>query len=332
MVVAAYINDKSQLLARAGQPATDYQAYIMPFQKPVNINNSDADEIQIRELNSWRASPANLFSGKWINTDAPDSIDDLSAPAPLEIPQVHITPALKKGPANDSDWQNITMMLNYMAVIQGKDAGSRVKYIIRSTIPAISAAIMQEALNGYSTVFTGAYLRSVDFSEPEIEWIKVSTVAGLLLVEQEQQNLRGPGDPRRIGLWCESSPRDSPPSRGETSSSRPAGGLSRMPTSSNNNYNTSYSTNNAMNINPNPNMNMNINTNPMTPPMTTSPTTTDSPLPDPPREGETGSRPRAQTNPSSSPQQQQLPTFLKRFAQDMQQNYNGSMTRKSNNR
>ena len=118
------------------------------------------------------------------------------APEPWLHPQVMVTPALGIKKRHDEK----KLDLCYLAVIQGKQGASRSKCIVRSNPRSLAASILHEAINGYSTVFTGCFLGSAVVAK-EFEWVIARSLPDLDKIQEENEK-RLTGCPNVVGIWC----------------------------------------------------------------------------------------------------------------------------------
>ncbi|KAJ9634080.1 hypothetical protein H2201_009056 [Coniosporium apollinis] len=87
--------------------------------------------------------------------------------------------------------------LAYILVIQGQTGDTRCKLVVETSLERASSAIMHEALNGYSTVFTAAMLKA--------NLAKLQDEAYALNVVEDRKTLKViDSDPtsKCIGFWC----------------------------------------------------------------------------------------------------------------------------------
>jgi hypothetical protein len=87
--------------------------------------------------------------------------------------------------------------LAYILVIQGQTGDSKCKLVVETSLDGATSAMMYEALNGYSTVFSAAMLKS--------DLAKLRNQAYALKAVQDRKSLRtvdGSQDCQCIGFWC----------------------------------------------------------------------------------------------------------------------------------
>jgi hypothetical protein len=119
---------------------------------------------------------------------------------PLEIPagkpvlpQAVIAPKVVLSPGLSSDWIQRAREIEeeqgqepedlaFIAIVQGLAGASLSKVVMRYSAYAIGTAMFHELINGYSTVFSGVFLKSEDKcrSSSNVLWQKVETYDELL--------------------------------------------------------------------------------------------------------------------------------------------------------
>lgn len=89
--------------------------------------------------------------GKWIqeNETAPGSVIT-AADTGLDVPQIRVSPGLSQ---TSSDGR-----IRYALIFQGISGANKAKLMIADTLDQAAVIMLHEALNGFSTVFSAAYL------------------------------------------------------------------------------------------------------------------------------------------------------------------------------
>lgn len=161
------------------------QATIYPFNKPVLIVTGPFSQDDVNQYD-WALRTPHI--GSWIHQDATSTSAATvgaitAADDKLDIPQVRVGPGLSKAlmPSDET---------RYVVIVQGRSGANRVKVMVTDTREKAAIVMMQEALNGYSTVFSMSYigplLKDISFnaklkmthelSNPVMEGERVNTV------------------------------------------------------------------------------------------------------------------------------------------------------------
>lgn len=187
------------LLRRAGQ-LSEGQGLIRPFNKPVYINSESMSDEIIADFKG-------LFNcgirDKWVS-DTNQVFRVVTAGPGLSVPKVCVSRALdQKLLSSDAHAPHPQPKdsLVYILVIQGKDASERSKLVTKATLDGAVRALLYEASNGYSVVFSGAIFRSnvnmMFSSAVELDFVKVkdiSTLNKMALVNKDRH--------RTVGIIC----------------------------------------------------------------------------------------------------------------------------------
>lgn len=142
------IHYPAQILLRAAQNGVfSDQALVQPFNKPVLVVSGAFSQEEI-DSHTWCLKDPNI--GSWVRRGTSNTSSAISADDSLHVPQVRTGPGLS---------QNLTPsdQTRYILVIQGRSGASKAKVLEETSLPMAASAIMHEALNGYSTVFSAAY-------------------------------------------------------------------------------------------------------------------------------------------------------------------------------
>ncbi|KAL8881884.1 MAG: hypothetical protein Q9192_007695 [Flavoplaca navasiana] len=175
------------LLDRAGSTFDD-QATIEPFGRPVYniyVNGFSQDTLDkyVKVFNHG-------IEGQWLsNANDPSRVFRIVDPsAPCNVPKMCISSAMKKPSSPYNNQMSDTSPepkepLNYLLVVQGKNANERSKIIVEYSLEEAATSMLHEAINGFSVVFTGALFQSDSnrlFSERNrFKFKKVPDVASL---------------------------------------------------------------------------------------------------------------------------------------------------------
>ena len=204
------IRHGSELVSRAGQSWDDL-ATIMPFGRKVYIDclNNFPQEV----INTYTKLLDKGIQGQWLSSgkDVTRTINVVEPSPPLEIPRVCMSHALSQEPrypqpikheSAPQPWEQ----LGYLLIVQGRNACERSKVVVEQRKNDAGKAMLHEAMNGFSVVFTGAMLRSdicALFDERRTwhpSFKKVPDIPSL--VEFSQKNAQVVGDTLQIGIIC----------------------------------------------------------------------------------------------------------------------------------
>lgn len=135
---------------------------------------------------------------------ASQSLRRVTADGSLQIPKVHISPGLGDGRPHvrvvkrvdgrpvAEDEQKEPSPRAFFAIVQGRSGALKSKLIWRSTRDDIGNEIFYEAANGYSTVFSGAVLKSqVNILSTAERFQKVQSVQEMDRLEAEGKGVVG---------------------------------------------------------------------------------------------------------------------------------------------
>jgi hypothetical protein len=140
--------------------------------------------------------------------------EDFSArqPQPSAIPKINLTPGVSKFwkapmrrlvPPEDA-----VLELAFIAIIQGSGGNAVKKVIIANEYPQIATSIFNEAINGYSVVFTGACLKhelekAKDYGPNSlaVRWRKVTSLNEMFEVRARARP-RDESERLVIGILC----------------------------------------------------------------------------------------------------------------------------------
>lgn len=141
------------------------------------------------------------------NADAPNArLRTVLAASTSEYPKVCIDPGLILSRPDLQQPGTHKPILTYIFLVQGKNASERTKIVAKPTRDAAAAAMLHEIMNGYSIVFSGAFLSSnvwklLPATPTTGRWkfSKVKDVAGLNSVALEKDHR---GQATTVGIWC----------------------------------------------------------------------------------------------------------------------------------
>ncbi|KAJ4329658.1 hypothetical protein N0V87_010677 [Didymella glomerata] len=105
------------------------------------------------------------------------------------IPQVHDRSSV------DDGLQETELL--YVLIVQGQTGDTTCKLVIETSLGKACSAMMYEALNGYSTVFTAAILRG-SLEKLRDETYTLKAVRDSKMLRTINSNTRSPS----IGFWC----------------------------------------------------------------------------------------------------------------------------------
>ena len=140
---------------------------IAKVNKTVHVDCRPCHSEELNSQCSLFALPA-IDQNRWTHIRLQTSAlnEDFSArqPQPSAIPKITLSPGVSKfwreplrRPIPESE---TTLEIAFIAVIQGSAGSAVKKVVVSSEYPNIATAIFNEAINGYSVVFTGACLKS----------------------------------------------------------------------------------------------------------------------------------------------------------------------------
>ena len=156
------IRHASDLLTRAGRPFDD-QATIQPFGKQVYTIYTDTNPQEV--LDKYASLFRHGVEGKWLSygNNITKIIQVVQPSQPSSIPKVLISCALALDP-RPSDFksqdQEPREPLDFLLIIQSGAASERSKLVVARSRTEAATTMLHEAMNGFSTVFTGALFRS----------------------------------------------------------------------------------------------------------------------------------------------------------------------------
>ena len=156
------IRHASDLLTRAGRSFDD-QATIQPFGKQVYTIYTDTFPQEV--LNQYASLFNHGVEGKWLSyqNDTTKLFKIVQPSPPMGIPKLMISCALAEDPLpNHSKAPNRQPKepLDFLLIVQGSTGSDRSKLVVARGRTEAATTMLHEAMNGFSTVFTGALLRS----------------------------------------------------------------------------------------------------------------------------------------------------------------------------
>ena len=115
---------------------------------------------------------------------------------PLARPQVNVSAALQEiDSSREMDSGPKAEELAYVLIIQGKTGATRAKLLIESDLDRAQAAIMYEAINGYTVAFSAAILKK-NVSRLHDTWVS------LIVVGTREELTPVDGDGGSARFWC----------------------------------------------------------------------------------------------------------------------------------
>lgn len=188
----------SRELLRLASPSQEYHRdYLIQIQQAHRTIHVDCRPCTAQEL----AAHSSLFAlpvtdqNRWIHNRLQTSSlsEDFSArqPQPSSIPKVTLTPGVSKfwkAPIRRPVLPEGTILeVVFIAIVQGSGGNAVRKIIVANAYPQIATSVFNEAVNGYSIVFTGACLkrelekaRNHGPNSLAVVWRKVITVDQML--------------------------------------------------------------------------------------------------------------------------------------------------------
>ena len=206
------IHHASALLNHAGSDMDD-QATIMPF--GIGLYNI-FQEFSQSKLDKYGKMLNDLREDLWLEDDVltkpvsrlsfPIRGNTLAAPPqPVSVPKACISPGLAKNNATKYiggkklESEELMEPLHFILIVQGREASAKWKILCEDSLRGAAYAIMSEALNRYSVVFSGALLqpdlKRLQARTKEYEFTRVGSVAELNAIGKAQKE-------NTIGILC----------------------------------------------------------------------------------------------------------------------------------
>lgn len=141
-----------------------------------------------QELEKWSPILSCHIEDQWVSRKPNADIQVVEPPAALAVPQLRVSPGL------DGQEQALIKQqtLAYIMVVQGKEASTRSKVVVKYTLEDISSAMLFEALNGYSVVFSGAIFKKTvpklfgyNLLRTDFTFVKVGNLLALMKSEEK---------------------------------------------------------------------------------------------------------------------------------------------------
>jgi hypothetical protein len=205
------IRSAEHLLDRAGHKNDQVALIPEPLMTAVYLdgNPSSADEL---ELYSDQLSSPPSERSRYFRLNQPTKIGlktPVAAPGAMKVPVARITCGLKVGQGQTSTSDHLA----FVAVVQGLSGADTVKIHRRDSPESIARAIFHELMNGYSIVFSGAFLSSEAKrignlpASDNISGQRVNSYAELLELEKSNDDVPSADRPassktRKIGIVC----------------------------------------------------------------------------------------------------------------------------------
>ena len=208
------IHNASDLLRHAGYPIED-QAIIQPFGRQVYI---DVGAHSQEDINKFRKLLNCGIQDQWVSNTGDNfpAFRVVYTAGLINIPKVCVSDAFaSKFALKDSGHRRHERPgepgnepkepLCYILIVQRSNASERSKIITKSTLEGAARAILHEAADGFSVVFSGATFRTnVANMFPEYEssgnfnFVKVTDIAELNATATVGDNRRG----GKVGILC----------------------------------------------------------------------------------------------------------------------------------
>lgn len=181
------------LIMRAGSTFND-TGILQPVGTALLVVSGPTAE---QELEKWSPILSCHIEDQWVSRKPNADIQVVQPPAALAVPQLRVSPGLD-GTAGfwDADGQEQARIkqqtLAYITVVQGKEASTRSKVVVKYTLEDISSAMLFEALNGYSVVFSGAIFKKTvpklfghNILRTDFTFMKVGNLDALMKSEEK---------------------------------------------------------------------------------------------------------------------------------------------------
>ena len=146
------IHYPSQLLQRAADrvPFAD-QAIIQPHRKNVLVVSGPCSQEDVDRY-EWCFRTTEL--GKWITQGSTgEGPQVVTADTGMPVPRITVSPGLARTTVNNQQ------PLSYVLIIQGTSGAEKLKVVVEDNTDKAATTMMHEALNGFSTVFSAAFVR-----------------------------------------------------------------------------------------------------------------------------------------------------------------------------
>ena len=99
-------------------------------------------------------SGASRLQRKWITEGSPGELAQIvPADRGMNIPQIRVGPGLVQTASGEQEQR-----LSYILIIQGVSGRDKLKIIVEDSLDKAAVVMLHEALNGFSTVFSAAFL------------------------------------------------------------------------------------------------------------------------------------------------------------------------------
>lgn len=206
------IRSGRDMISRTGSHFND-QAFIQPFNLPVHMTYVEFSQESVDKLSKqlncgiedvW-VSNVNSFDSA--TTLSNDSFKVVEAGPSMKIPNVCVSLGFctdRRSPTNHPPEEPLAP-IGYIIVVQGRNASERSKLVTNSSRSDIANTMLQEAMNGYCIVFSGALFRSslremfpLVRSAQTFKFTRVNGVTGLNKLAAEN-GTEGQGE---IGIIC----------------------------------------------------------------------------------------------------------------------------------
>lgn len=144
----------TQLLARSTgtKHQHEVQAMIQEFGRPVYVNYTPFSQETIDQY-SWRLEYCHLDQWASPAEDAQHPVTNTKTPDPVRIPRLCISPSLKPPPYSVKD--DLAAKVDYIFLVEG-NRGANLKLVLQRNHHDAGFALFNEAMNGYSVVFSAA--------------------------------------------------------------------------------------------------------------------------------------------------------------------------------
>ncbi len=204
----------SELCSRArGNAGLDQVAVIADLNKAVHL---DCRSVSTQELGTY----SRLFSIPtydqqcWLKSPK-YSVTTIEIPEPARVPEAVLTPGVgdfwrpssrRTGDPPVTEPTNLA----YIAIIHGLSGAAVLKVIVRYSQKAIGSAMFHELMNGYSIVFSGAFLKAnieKAARNRDLLWQKVEAYEQLLELqkvgeEKDKDGVGALGGEYTVGIVC----------------------------------------------------------------------------------------------------------------------------------
>jgi hypothetical protein len=212
------IQNGRELLRLASSSQNRHRDSLIRVRQANRIIHVDSRPCTAEEL----AAHSSLFTlpagdqNRWMYSriQAPNISEDFSArqAQPSAVPRILLTPGVsefwKKPMQRLVLLKDDVLELAFIAIVQGSGGNAVKKVIVANEYPQIATSIFNEAINGFSVVFTGACLKreleqakGYGLDSLAVIWRKVTSLDGMFDMRTRAKARKG-GEDLIVGILC----------------------------------------------------------------------------------------------------------------------------------